>query len=253
MRVHNQGVAFGFGNGTAWAPVVFLLVPVIALTLIRIFWKKGVFNHPLSKIAVALLLCGIFGNLTDRLVQGFLLEEFAAATWWQRLSEGYVVDFIAIKLPLYDKLVPSSGGWWPAFNVADSCICVAAVLLFIGGLREENAQRSRARRRKRCAMSAAHDRAAFKNIASAAPNMRGVATKFVMVFMLTLAAVWSFLQPFDPHQPSCVASNAVLSKTKSSIPDPRRMERRFVVAASACNAATATRPTNRSSAPSCGW
>jgi signal peptidase II len=47
-----------------------------------------------------------------------------------------VVDFIAVKLPYYDKLVPISGGWWPAFNVADSCICVAAVLLFIGGLRD---------------------------------------------------------------------------------------------------------------------
>lgn len=137
VRVHNQGVAFGFGNGTAWAPVVFLIVPLIALTLIRVFWKKGVFNHPLSMIAVALLLCGIFGNLTDRLVQGFLLEDFKAAGLWQRLSEGYVVDFLAFKLPLYDKIVPSSGGWWPAFNVADSCICVAAVLIFIGGLRDE--------------------------------------------------------------------------------------------------------------------
>jgi signal peptidase II len=139
VRVHNQGVAFGFGNGTAWAPVVFLFVPVIALTMIRIFWKKGVFNHPQSMIAVALLLCGIFGNLTDRLLQGFLLEEFKDASFWQRLSEGYVVDFIAVKLPLYDRIVPSSGGWWPAFNVADSCICIAAVLLFIGGLREESA------------------------------------------------------------------------------------------------------------------
>ena len=137
VRVHNQGVAFGFGNGTSWAPIVFLFVPVFALTMIRIFWKKGVFNHPLSKVAVALLLCGIFGNLTDRLVQGFLLDEFKAASIWQRLAEGYVVDFIAIKLPLYDKLVPGSGGWWPAFNVADSCICIAAVLLFIGGLRDE--------------------------------------------------------------------------------------------------------------------
>jgi len=137
VRVHNQGVAFGFGNGTAWAPVVFMIVPLIALTLIRVFWKKGVFSHPLSILAVALLLCGIFGNLTDRLIQGFLLEDFRGASFWQRLSEGYVVDFIAVKLPLYDKLVPSSGGWWPAFNVADSCICIAAVLLFIGGLREE--------------------------------------------------------------------------------------------------------------------
>lgn len=141
VRVHNQGVAFGFGNGTSWAPVVFLVVPVIALTLIRVFWKKGVFSHPLSRVAVALLLCGIFGNLTDRLVQGFLLDDFKGAPFWQRLSEGYVVDFIAVKLPLYDKLVPSSGGWWPAFNVADSCICIAATLLFISGLREEAAKK----------------------------------------------------------------------------------------------------------------
>jgi signal peptidase II len=137
VRVHNQGVAFGFGNGSSWAPLVFLIVPLLALTMIRIFWKKGVFNHPLSKIAVALLLCGIPGNLTDRLVQGFLLEEYKGAGFWQRLSHGYVVDFIAIKLPLYDKIAPSQGGWWPAFNVADSCICVAAVILFIGGMRDE--------------------------------------------------------------------------------------------------------------------
>jgi signal peptidase II len=144
IRVHNQGVAFGFGNGTAWAPIVFLLVPIIALTMIRIFWKKGVFNHPLSKIAVALLLCGIFGNLTDRLVQGFLLESMKNESFWQRLSSGYVVDFIAVKLPLYDKIVPSSGGWWPSFNIADSCIFVAAFTLFIGGMREEQAAKKRA-------------------------------------------------------------------------------------------------------------
>jgi signal peptidase II len=136
-RVHNQGVAFGFGNGSSWAPVVFLIVPLIALTLIRVFWKKGVFDHPLSKIAVALLLCGILGNLTDRLVQGFLLEDFKTLGIWDRLAQGYVVDFISIKLPFYDKIIPSSHGWWPSFNVADSCICVAAVMLFIGGVREE--------------------------------------------------------------------------------------------------------------------
>ncbi|MFZ9941895.1 MAG: signal peptidase II, partial [Luteolibacter sp.] len=141
VRVHNQGVAFGFGNGTAWAPVVFLIVPLVALTLLVIFWRKKAFTHLLSILAVALLVCGIFGNLTDRLVQGFLLEDFKDASFWERLSQGYVVDFIAIKLPLYDKLVPSSGGWWPAFNVADSCICIAAVLLFLGGLKEDAAKK----------------------------------------------------------------------------------------------------------------
>ena len=141
-RVHNQGVAFGLGNGTAWAPVVFLLVPILALVMLRIFWKKGAFEHPLSKLAIALLLCGIFGNLTDRLVQGFLLERVKDGSFWERLSSGYVVDFIAVRLPLYEKLVPASQGWWPTFNVADSCICIAAGLLFLGGVLEERAKKS---------------------------------------------------------------------------------------------------------------
>jgi signal peptidase II len=136
VRVHNQGVAFGMGNGTAWAPVVFLVVPLVAVALIRLFWKKGVFNTALSQIAVVLLLTGIFGNLTDRLTQGSQLSYLKDASLWERLSAGYVVDFISVKLPFYDKLVPSSSGWWPSFNVADSCICIAATLLFISGLRE---------------------------------------------------------------------------------------------------------------------
>lgn len=144
VRVHNQGVAFGFGNGSAWAPVVFLLVPILALTMIRIFWKKGVFHHTGSKVAIALLLCGIFGNLTDRLVQGFLLERVKDGTFWERLSSGYVVDFISVKLPFYEKIVPASLGWWPSFNVADSCIFIAAFTLFFAGLKEEKAKKKAA-------------------------------------------------------------------------------------------------------------
>lgn len=128
VRVHNQGVAFGFGNGTAWAPVVFLAVPLIALVVLGLLWSKGWFADRGSQIAVALLLAGIFGNLTDRLVQGFLLPEWAEASFWERLSRGYVVDFL-------DFIIPVVNYRWPSFNVADSCICVAAALLFISGLR----------------------------------------------------------------------------------------------------------------------
>lgn len=128
VRVHNQGVAFGFGNGTAWAPIVFLAVPVIALVVLTMLWRKGWFADRASRVAVALLLTGIFGNLTDRLVQGFFLPEWAEAGFWKRLSEGYVVDFLDFIIPVVDYR-------WPSFNVADSCICVAAGLLFIAGLR----------------------------------------------------------------------------------------------------------------------
>ncbi len=128
-RVHNQGVAFGFGNGTTWAPIVFLLVLVAALVLVTVFWRKNGFPNPSSKIAAALLVSGILGNLTDRLFQGFWLKSWETADFLTRLSKGYVVDFVDVKLPLY--------GHWPTFNVADSCISVAAVLLFISAFRPD--------------------------------------------------------------------------------------------------------------------
>lgn len=135
VRRHNQGVAFGIGNGTTWAPVVFLVVLIVALVLILFFWRQGAFAGP-SRWSAPLLLAGILGNLTDRLFQGFWLEAYKNESFWERLCQGYVVDFLDFKLPLYDKLMPSSGGHWPAFNVADSCISIAAVLLFLTALIE---------------------------------------------------------------------------------------------------------------------
>jgi signal peptidase II len=136
-RIHNQGVAFGIGNGTSWAPLVFLLVLVAALVIITVFWRKGAFANMPAKIAAAFLVAGVLGNLTDRLLQGFWLEQHQNKSFITRLSKGYVVDFIRVKLPGYDKIAPSSRGFFPTFNVADSCITVAACLLFISAFRPE--------------------------------------------------------------------------------------------------------------------
>jgi signal peptidase II len=70
-----------------------------------------VFPDRWSRWGVALLLSGIFGNLTDRIVHG------------------HVVDFL-----LFDLHVRFANPW-PAFNVADSCICVAVALFLIGSFR----------------------------------------------------------------------------------------------------------------------
>lgn len=129
-RVHNQGVAFGFGNGTAWAPVVFLLIPLIAVTLLLVFWRRGAFVTKLMRGACVLLFAGIAGNVTDRLLQGFWLEHLKEGSWWERFSAGYVVDFIDVTIPLINYR-------WPVFNVADSCISVAAFLLVVSSFREE--------------------------------------------------------------------------------------------------------------------
>lgn len=131
IRVHNQGVAFGFGNGSAWAPVVFLCVPFIALILVPFLWRKNVFEG-ISKWSAPLLLAGVVGNLIDRLFQGFWLRGVEELSFMERLGKGYVVDFLDVVIPFTDDY------HWPSFNVADSCICVAAFLLFVSAFRPEN-------------------------------------------------------------------------------------------------------------------
>lgn len=101
----NTGVAFGMFNGTEYANYAFGALALGALALITWFYKKGYFPGKISRLAVALLVAGIFGNLTDRFVVG------------------YVVDFLS-----FDFGFPPFNPW-PSFNVADSCVVVSAILL----------------------------------------------------------------------------------------------------------------------------
>lgn len=129
-RVHNTGVAWGMGNGTAWAPIVFLIIPIVALGVIYFLWKKNFFILKPARYAAPLLVAGIFGNLTDRLTQGFFLEHLKDESLWTRFSSGYVVDFLAVKIPIIDYN-------FPVFNVADSCVSTAATLLLFTALFEK--------------------------------------------------------------------------------------------------------------------
>ncbi len=119
VRVHNTGMAFGMFNGHPHANWIFGIIGVLALTGITVMWRKGGFPDKISKVAGALLVAGILGNFTDRLIHG----------------RGYVVDFLDFKLPFYDLIDRQSGGHFPSFNVADSCICIAAGLLIVAAFR----------------------------------------------------------------------------------------------------------------------
>ncbi len=110
VRVHNTGIAFGQFNEGSSANIIFTFIAVCALVAILIFWRRGHFPGKLNGTAVALLLSGILGNLTDRL--------------WH----GYVVDFLDFHIGQHH---------WPSFNVADSCICIAAGLLLIAAFRNQ--------------------------------------------------------------------------------------------------------------------
>ena len=120
VRVHNTGMAFGMFNGNPYANWIFGAIGIVAVTAIVMFWKKGAFPDCVSKVAAALLVSGIVGNLFDRALPG----------------RGYVVDFLDFILPFYDKISPQSRGHFPSFNVADSCICIAAGLLIISAFRQ---------------------------------------------------------------------------------------------------------------------
>ncbi len=108
----NTGVAFGMFNGTKYANWAFGGIALAALAFITVMYRKGAFPGWMSRTAVALLVAGIFGNLTDR------------------FNYGYVVDFLLFDFG-FKPFNP-----WPSFNVADSCVVVAAILLALASFVE---------------------------------------------------------------------------------------------------------------------
>jgi signal peptidase II len=113
VNVTNTGAAFGSfrGNNTFFIAISSLALVIVVGILLRARtpdrWRD---------LSLALLLAGILGNLTDRLLYG------------------HVIDFL-----LFDLHIPYAHPW-PAFNVADSCISVAVVLFIIHSLWRQKSQ-----------------------------------------------------------------------------------------------------------------
>ena len=131
IRIHNTGVAFGLGNGTQWAPFVFLGVQVAALIALVWLYARGFFATRLLKFAWVFICAGVLGNMADRLLQGFFIPGAETLDFFTKLRMGYVVDFLDVSFPWLTLSQYPQGYHWPAFNVADSCICIAAGLFVI--------------------------------------------------------------------------------------------------------------------------
>jgi signal peptidase II len=104
VNVTNTGAAFGSfkGNNGFFIALSCVALIVVVLLLVRHhaydFWRD---------LSLSLLLAGILGNLTDRLLHQ------------------HVIDFL-----LFDLHIPLAHPF-PAFNVADSCICIAVICFVI--------------------------------------------------------------------------------------------------------------------------
>lgn len=121
VHVGNKGAAWGAGAGHA-ATKLFLVG--LAVGVIGFVWlKRREFLRELAggQVAFGLFIGGAVGNVCDR-----LLRE-------------HVVDFVDVRLPF--SLLGSTH--WPAFNVADACICVGVGLYFIFLWRQDRALRDR--------------------------------------------------------------------------------------------------------------
>jgi len=105
---HNAGAAFSFlADESGWQRWFFAIIALV-ISIVLLFWIKGLQSHERwMAIALALVLGGALGNL------------------WDRLTLGYVVDF----LDFYYKT-----HHWPAFNIADMAISIGAVMLIIDAL-----------------------------------------------------------------------------------------------------------------------
>lgn len=108
---YNKGVAFSlFNDGAAWQRYGLSAFAVLIAGVFAVWMARLPRRDAWSAAALALVIGGALGNVIDRL----------------RL--GHVVDFV---------LVYWRDWSWPAFNVADSAICVGAVLLLFAGWRGE--------------------------------------------------------------------------------------------------------------------
>ena len=104
VNVTNTGAAFGsFRNNNTFFIVISFIALLIVVTLLVRRHARNIWRD----LSLALLLAGILGNLTDRLLYG------------------HVIDFLLFNLHI------RYADPWPAFNVADSCISVAVVLFVI--------------------------------------------------------------------------------------------------------------------------
>ncbi len=99
VLVHNFGAAFGMGQGARW---VFVLIAIAIMAGVLIWFLKIEKHTPLETMSLSLIFAGGLGNMIDR------------------LTTVYVVDFI--RFDFID---------FPVFNVADCCVTIGVVLLFI--------------------------------------------------------------------------------------------------------------------------
>ena len=115
VRWANTGAAWSMFHNNNELLAIVALVALLVLFLSR---RRFYMQRKPGWIALGLMFGGIVGNLTDRLFRG------------------HVLDFLYFYLKRHTEAGTGEIGF-PAFNVADSAICVGVVLLFLLSFQKE--------------------------------------------------------------------------------------------------------------------
>jgi signal peptidase II len=114
VRAHNTGAAFSLlASAAGWQRWLFTGIG-LAAALFIIWQLKSHAGQRLFSFALSSILGGAIGNVVDRLLHG------------------YVVDFLQFHWDFLAPMFP--GGYFPAFNVADSAITLGAICLVLDEL-----------------------------------------------------------------------------------------------------------------------
>jgi len=119
VHYSNSGAAFGMlaGADSSWRIPFFHIVSVLALFAIVAYIFKLREDEKTMSVVLSLVVGGIFGNGLDR------------------LQAGSVTDFLSFHIG--ERALWGVALEWPAFNVADSAITIAMVLLIFLAIKGE--------------------------------------------------------------------------------------------------------------------
>ncbi|QSV13648.1 signal peptidase II [Photobacterium ganghwense] len=108
LYVHNYGAAFSFlSDAGGWQRWLFTAIALGVCALLVFWMRRSPASNKLANSSYAMIIGGALGNLFDRMYHGF------------------VVDFLDFYVGNYH---------WPAFNIADTAICIGAGLIILEGL-----------------------------------------------------------------------------------------------------------------------
>nr|WP_205409409.1 signal peptidase II [Vibrio ruber] len=112
LYVHNYGAAFSFlSDQTGWQRWLFTGIALLVVLLLMYWMRRQPASERWTNSAYAMIIGGAVGNVFDRIAHGF------------------VVDYLDFYW---------GGHHWPAFNLADSAICIGAVMLILDGFRRKD-------------------------------------------------------------------------------------------------------------------